>query len=117
MRNALFFTLLIGISACRFEAPPADAHDLPAGSACTGGDQCRSGECTASSGAVGMCNECSATLACTDGRTCDPSGRCLEPSGTHRHVAVIGGARQTNETGRVHIGRVAVTPVESVVLR
>ncbi len=101
------------VAACDF-APPAPAVVAqPTDAPCSGDAQCVSGRCLgAAVGANGRCAECSADASCGVGRRCAlDTGRCTSAFDVPRHVGSLGGAERRNAEGRVHVGRVAVTPI------
>lgn len=98
-------------SACTFEpqvmAPQAN------GASCRLDSSCQSGICASE-----VCRECRAGQGCAPGQRCDLSvGQCRpEPDGERRHVVDEGQHYRSNGQ-RVHVGRVAVVPVQSEVQR
>lgn len=113
-RTSALAWVTVAVAACDF-APPAPAVVAqPTDAPCSGDAQCVSGRCVgATVGANGRCAECSADATCGVGRRCAlDTGRCTSITvDVPRHVGSLGGAERRNAEGRVHVGRVAVTPI------
>lgn len=98
-------------AACTFE-PPVAAPQAN-GATCRVDSACQTDICEG-----GVCRECRANQGCAAGQTCDLSaGQCrADPTGERRH-AVDQGQHYRDNGQRIHVGRVAVVPVETEVQR
>lgn len=102
------------LAACDFAPPAPTLVAQPTDAPCSGDAQCVSGRCLgAAAGANGRCAECSVDATCGVGRRCAvDTGRCTSVTvDVPRHAGSLGGAERRNAEGRVHVGRVAVTPI------
>lgn len=97
--------------ACTFE-PPVAAPQAN-GQSCRLDSACLSGICEG-----GTCRECRADQGCAAGQRCEVAvGQCrVEPNGGRQHAADEGQHHRSNNQ-RVHVGRVAIVPVQTEVQR